>query len=88
MGDERSDSGADAASGDLLLIRLGERIRAARTAAGMSQQDVADASGMKQGFVWRIEAGRQNLTVRNLDRMATAVGTTMSALLDGVTARP
>jgi transcriptional regulator with XRE-family HTH domain len=37
---------------------LGERVRAARMSAGLSQQDMARAIGVDQPAVSRIEAGR------------------------------
>ena len=47
----------------------------ARTAAGMTQQQVADAMGTTQAVVARLESGRVMPSSRTLRRFAEATGT-------------
>jgi transcriptional regulator with XRE-family HTH domain len=42
---------------------MGERIRRARVAAGLQQQDLADAIGLTRTSVSNIERGKQGLSV-------------------------
>lgn len=46
----------------------------ARADAGMTQQQLAQAAGMNQRAISRIESGRANPTVRTLDRIARGLG--------------
>lgn len=71
-----------------LLGAVGTRIRKARQAAGMTQQQVAAATGHSQGFVWRVEAGKQNVELRTLGRFALTLSTSLEALVKGVPLNP
>ena len=52
---------------------VGEFVRACRAAAGLSQRQVAEASGVSQASIARIEAGRApGVTVATLVRLADA----------------
>jgi len=85
---EGSDSTEAAAADDPLLVAVGRRIRETREAAGMTFGDLATAAGVSRGYVYRMEAGKQNASVRSLSRFAVALSTSMSRLLDGVEADP
>lgn len=67
-----------------MYAAAGARIRALRLASGMSQEEFAAAAEMNSKFAWRVEAGRQNLSLRSLARVAAALGTSISELLKGV----
>lgn len=56
-------------------------IRAARIAAGMTQQQLADALGIAQQSVARWEAGEREPRVSTLRRIAAVLGCDLSALL-------
>ena len=47
---------------------------AARTEAGLTQRQLAEAAGMDQRAVSRIEMGNTNPTVRTLGRLAVGLG--------------
>jgi len=53
---------------------VGERIRAAREAAGLSQRDLAARMGTSQAAVARLEAGGVGATLTTLHRVAAALG--------------
>lgn len=55
------------------LVRLGEAIRSLRRAAAMSQETLADNSGIDRSHLGRIERGERNLTFLNLARIADAL---------------
>lgn len=61
---------------------LAGRIRSARKAWGMTQAELASASGMERTSVVNIESGRQDMPVRVLLRVATALKMKPGELLD------
>lgn len=56
-------------------------IRAVRIAAGMTQQQLADALGVAQQSVTRWETGEREPRVSTLRRIAAVLGCDLSALL-------
>lgn len=64
-----------------LLARVGSRVRAARTAARMSQAELAAKIGVVRSSVANIEQGRQGLTMMRLGQLAAALGVTVDALI-------
>ena len=67
-----------------IQARLGAQIKARREKAGLSQGALADASGVHRTYVNQVEGGHRNISVNLLVRMATALGTTASALTQGL----
>lgn len=57
-----------------LAAEVGERVRAARESAGLSQRDLASRMGTSQAAIARLEAGGVGATLTTLHRVATAVG--------------
>ncbi|HVW17003.1 MAG TPA: helix-turn-helix transcriptional regulator [Solirubrobacteraceae bacterium] len=62
-------------------VALGRAIREARDARGISQEDLASASGLHRTYVGGIERGERNPAYANLLRIARALGLRASALL-------
>ena len=60
---------------------LGTALREARHRRGMSQQTLADRSGLSRNFVAQVERGESVPTVSTLARLATALATTVAELL-------
>lgn len=65
---------------------LGQRIREARSAKGLSLQQLEDASGISKSYIWRIEKSEErDETVRpsgdTLAKLANALGISAEALL-------
>lgn len=56
-----------------LAAEVGERIRTAREAAGMSQRDLAGRMGTSQAAIARLEAGGVGATLTTLHRVAVAL---------------
>lgn len=63
------------------LKRLGEAVRAARKARGLSQEALADAAGIDRSHMGKIERGERNVTLLNVGRIASAMGCRPSDLL-------
>lgn len=70
---------------DPLSAAVGRRIAWCRThRLELSTQDLAQRVGVSPTYLWRVEDGRQNLTLRNVGRFAKALGLSLSELLDGI----
>lgn len=63
------------------LLRLGKAIRAARLDCGMSQEALADASGIDRSHMGKIERGERNVSILNIARVADALGTSVARLM-------
>jgi transcriptional regulator with XRE-family HTH domain len=61
---------------------LGTNLRAARKKLGLSQEQVADLSGVHATEVSRIEAGKRDPRVSTVKRLAKAVQMKPGQLLD------
>jgi transcriptional regulator with XRE-family HTH domain len=57
------------------------RLRALRLGAGRTIEDVSAAAGMAPSTLSRLEGGKRRLTVDHLGVLATALGTSVDALL-------
>jgi transcriptional regulator with XRE-family HTH domain len=67
---------------ELSLATLGERVRAERERRGLSAEVLAARSRVSRSMLYEIERGRKAPTVLVLDRIATALGTSLARLLD------
>jgi len=63
---------------------LGQRLRAARNAARMSQERLAQSVGLSRPSIVNIEKGRQPVYVHSLVEMARILGTTLDAIVPPV----
>jgi transcriptional regulator with XRE-family HTH domain len=64
---------------------LGDRLKRAREAKGLSQEDAA-GTRMAAKTLSRLEGGEGNPTLSTLEALATVYGTTVSALIEGLDA--
>jgi XRE family aerobic/anaerobic benzoate catabolism transcriptional regulator len=72
---------------DPLLARLGSAVRALRAAHGLSLGDLGSRSGLSSRFLSDLQAGRANISIVRLARLARALGTTVSRLVAAAEAR-
>lgn len=63
------------------LVTLGKRLRVARGRRGLSLQELADRAGVSRSMISAIERGTKAATVLILDRLATALDTSLARLL-------
>ena len=61
---------------------IGLKIRTIRELKGMTQQHISDVCDFEKSTVSRLEAGRTNLTVKNLFKISQALGVQMKELVD------
>lgn len=61
---------------------FGQGCRSTRIALDLSQQQLADAIGIHRGHLANIEAGRANISVDLMDRIADVVGLRLQLMVD------
>ena len=77
---ERADFDATYAAAKLALS-VGEQVRDAREAAGLSQRALASRMGTSQASIARLESGGVGSTLTTLQRVATALDLEVSVNL-------
>ena len=65
---------------------LADRIRRLRRESSLTTRDLAERMSCNQSTIVDLEAGRGNPTLRTLDALASALGTTTALLLNGIRA--
>ena len=63
-------------------IILGNNIRKYRLRRGFTQEQLAEASGVSEAYLSKLEAGRRNPTVKVLAKIASVLGTTLTKLFE------
>lgn len=64
-----------------LLVAFGLALRQARTAKGISQEELADLAGLHRTYIGSVERGERNPTLVSLYRIAEALDIPAAALL-------
>lgn len=72
-----------ASLGDVDGVRLGQRLRALRLAAGLTQAELARRTGIHRPNIARVEAGRHTPSLETLARLAAAIGVPTTRVLSG-----
>ena len=62
--------------------RLGQNVRHLREWGGMSQEDLADRSGLHRTYISGVERGVRNPTVAVLEKIAKALKVKTATLLE------
>ncbi|MCT2194735.1 helix-turn-helix domain-containing protein [Paenibacillus sp. MB22_1] len=64
----------------VLRIFLGNRIRAIRNAKGLTQQNLADLSGLDYRYIGAIERGERNFSINTLEKVLSALKISLNEL--------
>ena len=64
-----------------ILEKFGQRVRELRNDAGLSQEKFAAKCGMDRTYVGGIERGERNVALRNIERIAKALGKSISEIM-------
>lgn len=65
----------------LSAVALGRAVRARRRALGLTQEDLAERSGLHRTYVSGVECGQRNLGFANLVDLAVALELQLSMLI-------
>lgn len=69
-----------------LAASFGQNVRRFRETRNMSMAELARRAGMSRAYVHRVEQGGTFANLRNIARLATALGVTVSGLTKGLDA--
>lgn len=68
----------------MLQEELGKRIQNLRKEKGLSQEKFALAIGMDRTYFASVEAGKRNISLQNIKKIADGFGITISELFVGL----
>ncbi len=72
---------------EVLFKSFGGRVRSLRQSAGLSQEALAELCELDRTYVGGIERGERNPSLRNIARLATALGVSLGEIMQGVNLR-
>ena len=64
---------------DIIQV-FGTNVRKYRSELGVSQEHFAELCGLHRTYISDIERGQRNLSLENIEKIASALGTTVSQL--------
>ena len=67
-----------------VFVRLDQRVRGLRREQGYSQESFAYACELDRTYMGGIERGERNVGLRNIERIASTLGISLSELMDGL----
>jgi transcriptional regulator with XRE-family HTH domain len=68
----------------MITVDLGLRIRELRQQTGLSQEKFALKIGMDRTYFASVEAGKRNIAVVNIKKIADGLGVSLSELFSGI----
>ena len=64
--------------------RFGQRVRELREKKKWTQDEFADISGFHRAYIGTVERGETNISIRNVETLAKALGVRMADLFRGL----
>lgn len=68
----------------MITIELGNRIREIRNSTGLSQEKFALKIGMDRTYFASVEAGKRNVAIVNIKKIADGLEVTLSELFENL----
>lgn len=68
----------------MITEQLGSRIQELRKKNGLSQEKFALQIGMDRTYFASVEAGKRNIAVKNIKKIADGLGVSISELFEGI----
>lgn len=65
-----------------LLIKFGRRVREERLRLDLSQEKLAEKAKVHRTYIGMIERAEKNITLSNMEKIAKALGISVSKLTD------
>jgi len=60
--------------GKSINVRFGKKVREERLKLGLSQEALAEKAGVHRTYIGMIERAEKNITLENIEKIATALG--------------
>ncbi len=64
-----------------ISIKFGERVREVRTSKNLSQEELADLANVHRTYIGMVERAEKNITLVNIEKIATALNVNITELL-------
>lgn len=68
--------------------RFGDAVRKARTTVGITQEELADKSGLDRSYIGGVERGERNPTLTVIEKIAGGLGISLADLFSYSTHEP
>ena len=68
----------------MIQKRFGQRIQTLRKKLGMSQEKFALLIALDRTYYVSVEAGKRNISICNIDKIATGLGVSLEELFHGI----
>lgn len=65
-----------------IKIIIGKRVKELRNSHGISQEELADLAGLDRTYITSVECGRRNISIVNIEKLATALKVTLKEFFD------
>lgn len=65
-----------------ILILFGHNVQKTRKSVGLSQEQLAEKADLHRTYIGMIERAEKNITLCNMEKIANALGVTISYLLE------
>lgn len=66
-----------------MAVALGTRVTQERDRLKLTKEALGERSGLASRYIWRVEAGKQNIQLGTIARIAKGLDLTMAELLAG-----
>lgn len=66
---------------------LGAEVKRRRSKLGISQEELGERAALHRTYVSDVEAGKRNLSLESLERLASALGSSLSSVFDAIEAQ-
>jgi transcriptional regulator with XRE-family HTH domain len=66
----------------MILHKFGEAVRKKRKELCLSQESLAEKAGVHRTYIGMIERGEKNISLKNIQKIADALGCSIAELMD------
>lgn len=65
-----------------ILKKFGDSVRKQRKRIGLSQEELADKAGLHRTYIGMVERAEKNITLKNIEKIAMALGININDLFN------
>ena len=65
-----------------IKILIGKRVKELRKTQGISQEELAALSELDRTYITSVERGKRNISIVNIEKLASALGITLKDFFD------